>query len=83
MRAGHRQGGGVGGCSSGVVRENNIVGLELFGCRRTHTRTLFKYSLGEPLEAKFLKEYLVELTSKGIEAKLLKEHAEVIYVPGT
>ena len=36
MRAGHRQGGGVGGCSSGVIWEN-IVGSEVSECRRTHT----------------------------------------------
>ena len=37
MRAGHRQGGGVGGCSSGVVRENKIVVPELSKGKRTHT----------------------------------------------
>ena len=43
-----------GGCSSGVVRENNIVGSELSECRPTHT--LFEYPLGKPLEVKLLKE---------------------------
>ena len=65
MRAGHRQGGGIGGCPSGVVRENNIVGSEFSECRRTHT--LFEYLLGKPLEAKLLKE--MELSSKGEEGK--------------
>ena len=57
MRAGHRVGGGVRRCSSGVVRESNIVGSELSECRRT--RTLFEYPpLGKPLEAKLLKELM-------------------------
>ena len=46
MRARHRQGGGVGGCSSGVVRENHILGSELSDCRRTHTHT-FRISARE------------------------------------
>ena len=54
VRAGHRQGGGVWECSSGVVREINIAGSEFSDCRRTHT--LFAYPLGKPLEAKLLKE---------------------------
>ena len=37
MRVGHRQGHGVGGCSSGVVRENHIVGSEFSEGMRTHT----------------------------------------------
>ena len=49
MRAGHRQGGGVGRCRQAPF-EKNIVGSELSECRRTHT--LFEYSLGKPLEAK-------------------------------
>ena len=58
-RAGHRLGGGVGGCSSGPVRREKIVRSELSECRRT--QTLFEYPLGNPLEAT-------------LEAKLLKEH---------
>ena len=54
MRAGHRQGGGVGGCSSGVVCENLFVGSEFSEGRRTNT--LFEYPLGKHLEAKLLKE---------------------------
>ena len=45
-RAGHRQGGGVGGCSSGAVCEINIVGSEFPEGLRTHT--LFEYPLGKP-----------------------------------
>ena len=55
MRGGHRQGGGVGGWSSGVVCENNFVGSEFSEGMRTHT--LFEYPLGKPLEAKLLKEF--------------------------
>ena len=55
MRADHRQGGGVGGCSSGVVCENDLVGSEFSEGMRTHT--LLKYALGKPLEAKLLKEF--------------------------
>ena len=44
MRAGHRQGGDVGGCSSSVVGEINIVGSGFPECRRTHT---FRISAGE------------------------------------
>ena len=51
MRAGHQQGGGVGGCSSGVVWENNIAGSEFSECRRA--RILFEY----PLRKQLLKEY--------------------------
>ena len=60
MRAGHRQGGGVGGCSSGVVCENHLVGSEFSEGMRTHAHTrshaLFEYPPGEPSEAKLLKE---------------------------
>ena len=56
MRAGHRQGDGIGACSSGVVCEINIVQSEFSECRRTHTHS-FEYPLGKPLEAKLLKEY--------------------------
>ena len=59
MRAGHRQGGGVRGCLSGVIGEINIVRSEFSECRRTHT--LFEYPLGKPSEAKVLKE--LELVS--------------------
>ena len=55
MRGGHRQGGGVGGWSSGVVCENNFVGSEFSEGMRTHT--LFEYPLGKPLEAKLLKNH--------------------------
>ena len=41
MRAGHRLGGGVGGCSSGIIRGKKIVGSELSECKRTHTYTHF------------------------------------------
>ena len=44
MRAGHRQGGGVGGCSSGVICENHLVGSEFSEGMRTHT--LFEYHRG-------------------------------------
>ena len=53
MRAGHRQGGGVGGCSLGVVCEMDIVGSECSECRRaythtyTHTFTPVEYPLGK------------------------------------
>ena len=56
MRAGHRQGGSVGGCSSGVVCENHLVGSEFSEGMQTHTHKLFECSLGKPLEAKLLKE---------------------------
>ena len=69
VRAGRRQGGGVGGCSSGAVCEIDIVSSEFSERRRAHTHTLFKYSLGKPLEAKRLKEIL----GKPLEAKRLKE----------
>ena len=53
MRAGHRQGGGIGGCSSGVVRENNIVGSDFLSAGG-HTHT-FRISAGEAFsEAKLL-----------------------------
>ena len=39
MRAGH-QGGGVGGCSSCVVRQNHSVGSEFSERMRTHTHIL-------------------------------------------
>ena len=40
MRTGHRQGGGVRGCSSGVVYENHLVGLEFpHACGSVHTHT--------------------------------------------
>ena len=48
-RASHRQGGGVEGCSSGVVCENRIVGSKFSEGMWTHT--LFEYPLGKPLEA--------------------------------
>ena len=54
IRAGHRQDGGVGGCSSGVFCENHILGSEFSKGMRTHT--LSEYPLGKPLEAKLLKE---------------------------
>ena len=44
MRDGHRQGGGVRGCSSGVVRENKIVPSELSEFKRTH---IFRISAGQ------------------------------------
>ena len=56
MRAGHRQGGGVGGSSSGVVCENHLIDSEFSEGMRTHAHTLFEYPLGKPLEAKLLKE---------------------------
>ena len=58
MRPGHRQGGGVGGCSSGVVCENHIVGSEFSEGMRT--RTLFEYPLGKPLESKLLNRQVSE-----------------------
>ena len=58
MRAGHRQGGGAGGCSSGVVCENHLVGSQFSEGTQTHAHTLFEYLLGKPLEAKLLQEYL-------------------------
>ena len=48
MRAGHRHGGEVGGCSSGVVCENHRVGSDLSDTR-IHTSS--KHPLGEPSEA--------------------------------
>ena len=56
MRAGHRQGGGVEGCSPGVVFENHLVGSEFSEDMRTHAHTLSEYPLEKPLEAKLLKE---------------------------
>ena len=56
IRSGHPQGGGIKGCSSGVIWETSILGLELSECRRTHTHTLLKYPLGKPLEAKLPKQ---------------------------
>ena len=56
MRAVHRQGGGVEGCSSGVVCENHLVGSEFSDVMQTHAHTLFEYPLWKPLEAKLLKE---------------------------
>ena len=56
MTAGHRQGGGVGGCSSGVVCEKHPVGSGFSEGIRKHADTLFEYLLGKPLEAKLLKE---------------------------
>ena len=58
MRARHPQGGGVGGCSSGVVCENHLVHSEFSEGMRTHagTHTLFKYPLGKPSEGRLLKE---------------------------
>ena len=54
MRADHRQGGGVGGCSSGVVCETCIVCSDFSEGMRTHT--LFEYPLGTPFEHKLIKE---------------------------
>ena len=54
MRAGHRQSGGVGGGSSGVVCENHHVGSEF--SERMRTNTLFECPLGKPLEDKLPKE---------------------------
>ena len=36
MRADHRQGGDVGGCSSGVICENHLVGSEVSEGMRAH-----------------------------------------------
>ena len=55
MRAGHRQSGGIGACSSGVIREISIIGSEFSESRLTDTHTLDYYPLGKPLEAKPLK----------------------------
>ena len=44
MRAGHRLSSGVGGCLSGTVWENSIVGSEPSECRRAHT---LRISAGE------------------------------------
>ena len=57
MRVGHLQGGGAGGCSSGVVCENPTVGSEFPEGMRTHAR-IFRKSAGEALmiEAKLLNE---------------------------
>ena len=55
IRAGHRQGGCVEGCSAGVICENHVVGSEFSEGMRTHAHILFEYSLGKPLEAKLLK----------------------------
>ena len=63
IRSGHRQGGGVGGCSSGVVCESYLVGSECSEGMRTRTR--FEYTLGKPLEAKLLKE---EIVRENVEA---------------
>ena len=60
MRAGHRQGGGVGGCSLGVVKPVRIVGSEFSLCMRTHTHTFCEYPLVKPLEAKLLKELILD-----------------------
>ena len=56
VRAGRRQGDGVGGCSSGVICEMDIVGSEFSECRRAHTHSLVKYPLGKPQETKLLNE---------------------------
>ena len=56
-RTGYRQGCGVGGCSSGAVRENGIVGSELSEWRtHTHFSNIRWRSLQK---LKLLKEYLV------------------------
>ena len=62
VRAGHRQAGGVRGCSPGVVCENHLVGSELYEGMRTHAHThaRFEYLLGKPLEVKLLKEQTEE-----------------------
>ena len=46
VRVGHRQGGGVERCSSGVVWEINSVSSEFSESRRTHTQS-FRISAGE------------------------------------
>ena len=50
--AGHRQGGGIVGCSSGVVCTNHLVRSESCEGMRTHPHPRFEYPLGKPLEAK-------------------------------
>ena len=57
MRVGYRQGRGVWGCSSGVVCENHLLGLEFSEGMWTHahTHTFFNIPLGKPLEAKLKK----------------------------
>ena len=45
--AGHRQGGGVGGCSSGVACENHLVGPEFSEGMQTHAHIAFRISAGE------------------------------------
>ena len=44
-KAGHQQGVGVGGCSSGVVFENQLVGSKFSVGMRTHNT--FRISAGE------------------------------------
>ena len=60
MRARHRQGGGVGECSSGVVCENHLLGSEFSEGMRTHAHTYihFEYPLGKPIEVKLPNEFL-------------------------
>ena len=60
MKAGHWQGGSVGGCSSGVVWENRIVGSEFSECRRTHR---LRISAGESFRSQ---------ASKGISGSALQ-----------
>ena len=45
--AGHRQGGGVGGCSSGVACENHLVGPEFSEGMQTHAHIALRISAGE------------------------------------
>ena len=51
---GHRQGGGVMGCSSGVVCKSHLIGSGFSEGMRTHPHPRFEYPLGKPLEAKLL-----------------------------
>ena len=46
MTAGHRQGGGVGGCSSGVVCENHLIGSDFSEGMGTHAHTHFDIRWG-------------------------------------
>ena len=52
VRADHRQGCGVGGWSSGVVRDNKVIRSELCECKQKHA--LYKYPPGKLLDAKCL-----------------------------
>ena len=59
VRAGRRQGDGVGGCSSGAVCEIDTVGSEFSECRGAHIHKLIKYPLEKSLEARLLKERIL------------------------